>query len=96
MQKGLDQYIKKFAYNNAATEDLWGVLSDVSGEPVRELMNSWTSQKGFPVLTAKVNGNSVELGQVCVHLIIICRFLCLHGAASCISEISFRKATEWL
>ncbi|KAG6551916.1 hypothetical protein Mapa_006533 [Marchantia paleacea] len=62
-QKGLDEYIKKFAYKNAATEDLWGVLSDVSGEPVRELMDSWTSQKGFPVLTAKVNGNSVVLEQ---------------------------------
>ncbi|KAL3696886.1 hypothetical protein R1sor_010962 [Riccia sorocarpa] len=64
-QKGLSEYIKRFAYKNAATEDLWAVLSEVSGEPVEELMHSWTSQKGFPVITAKVHGKatSVELKQ---------------------------------
>ncbi|KAL2643510.1 hypothetical protein R1flu_011097 [Riccia fluitans] len=64
-QKGLSEYIKRFAYKNAATGDLWSVLSEVSGEPVGELMNSWTSQKGFPVISAKVHGKAtfVELKQ---------------------------------
>ena len=63
-QKGLIAYIKKYAYKNANTGDLWSSLSEVSGEPVRELMDSWTKQKGYPVLTATVKDSSLILEQV--------------------------------
>ncbi|XP_024545712.1 aminopeptidase M1 isoform X1 [Selaginella moellendorffii] len=62
-QKGLASYIKKFAYRNAATEDLWDSLSSESGQPVKELMNSWTKQKGYPVLAVKLVGDALELHQ---------------------------------
>ncbi|MCO5582726.1 hypothetical protein L7F22_036625 [Adiantum nelumboides] len=62
-QKGLSSYIKKYAYKNARTEDLWLSLSEASGEPVRELMDSWTKQQGYPVLAVKLKGSSLELEQ---------------------------------
>ncbi|KAJ7560287.1 hypothetical protein O6H91_04G121900 [Diphasiastrum complanatum] len=62
-QKGLVSYIKRYAYKNATTEDLWNVLSEESGEPVRELMNSWTKQKGYPVVFVKAKGDVLELEQ---------------------------------
>lgn len=62
-QKGLMAYIKKYAYKNASTEDLWLSLSDASGEPVRELMDSWTKQKGYPVLVVTLKGSSLEIEQ---------------------------------
>ncbi|KAI5056620.1 hypothetical protein GOP47_0028438 [Adiantum capillus-veneris] len=62
-QKGLMAYIKKYAYKNARTEDLWLSLSEASGEPVRELMDSWTKQKGYPVLVVKLKGSSLEVEQ---------------------------------
>ena len=52
-QKALASYIKKYAYSNAKTEDLWAVLEEESGEPVKDLMTTWTKQQGYPVIYAK-------------------------------------------
>ena len=49
-RKGLNEYLNKFAYKNAFTEDLWDSLGKASGKPVREVMSTWTSKMGFPVL----------------------------------------------
>ncbi|KAF8688813.1 hypothetical protein HU200_042141 [Digitaria exilis] len=62
-QKALASYIRKFAYSNAKTEDLWAVLEEKSGEPVKNLMTTWTKQQGYPVINAKLNGNYLELEQ---------------------------------
>ncbi|GJN16377.1 hypothetical protein PR202_gb03360 [Eleusine coracana subsp. coracana] len=62
-QKALASYIKKYAYSNAKTEDLWAVLEEESGEPVKDLMTTWTKQQGYPVIYAKLNGNDLELEQ---------------------------------
>ena len=63
-QKALASYIKKYAYSNAKTEDLWAVLEEVSGEPVKNLMTTWTKKQGYPVIGAKLKGHDVELEQV--------------------------------
>jgi puromycin-sensitive aminopeptidase len=62
-QKALASYIKKYAYSNAKTEDLWAVLEEQSGEPVEDLMTTWTKQQGYPVIYAKLNGHELELEQ---------------------------------
>jgi len=62
-QKALASYIKKYAYSNAKTEDLWAVLEEESGEPVKDLMTTWTKQQGYPVIYAKINGHDLELEQ---------------------------------
>ncbi|OEL15600.1 Aminopeptidase M1-C [Dichanthelium oligosanthes] len=62
-QKALASYIRKFAYSNAKTEDLWAVLEEKSGEPVKNLMTTWTKQQGYPVINAKLKGNYLELEQ---------------------------------
>ncbi|TKW32831.1 hypothetical protein SEVIR_2G193100v4 [Setaria viridis] len=62
-QKALASYIKKFAYSNAKTEDLWAVLEEKSGEPIKNLMTTWTKQQGYPVINAKLKGNFLELEQ---------------------------------
>ena len=38
---GLHNYLEKFKYKNAVTEDLWEALSDASKKPVNELMELW-------------------------------------------------------
>ncbi|WOL09046.1 hypothetical protein Cni_G17799 [Canna indica] len=62
-QRSLASYIKKFTCSNAKTEDLWAVLEEESGEPVKMLMNSWTKQKGYPVIYVKVNNGTLEAEQ---------------------------------
>ncbi|KAK4599009.1 hypothetical protein RGQ29_009197 [Quercus rubra] len=62
-QRSLASYIKKFACSNAKTEDLWAALEEGSGEPVNQLMNSWTKQKGYPVVSVKVKDRKLVFEQ---------------------------------
>lgn len=62
-QRALASYIKRYACSNAKTEDLWSVLQEESGEPVNQLMNSWTKQKGYPVVSAKLKDQKLEFEQ---------------------------------
>ncbi|XP_047158930.1 aminopeptidase M1 [Vigna umbellata] len=62
-QRSLASYIKKYACSNAKTEDLWAALEAESGEPVNKLMNSWTKQMGYPVVSVKVNEQKLEFDQ---------------------------------
>jgi aminopeptidase N len=52
---GLRLYLKRHAYSNTDTVDLWAALEEVSRRPVREFMSAWTSQSGFPLLHVGVH-----------------------------------------
>jgi puromycin-sensitive aminopeptidase len=45
---GVSNYLKEHAYANTDGDDLWSALSDASGEPVKEVMDTWIFQGGFP------------------------------------------------
>ena len=47
---GLQQYFKKFQYQNTSGDDLWDCLEAVSKKPVREFMNKWVLRPGYPVV----------------------------------------------
>nr|APA21554.1 puromycin-sensitive aminopeptidase [Haliotis discus hannai] len=49
-KKGMNQYLTKFKYKNAVTEDLWESLGKASGKPVLDVMTTWTKQMGYPVV----------------------------------------------
>lgn len=65
-KKGLGQYMKKHAYGNTETFDLWNAWEESSGMPVGELMKSWTETMGFPLL--KVAGEKWEDDKVTLEL----------------------------
>jgi aminopeptidase N len=48
---GVRRYLTEHAYANTVTSDLWQALEDVSGQPVRETMDSWILQGGYPLVT---------------------------------------------
>ncbi|KAK4768867.1 hypothetical protein SAY86_027017 [Trapa natans] len=62
-QKSLAVYIKKHSCSNAKTEDLWAALEEGSGEPVNKLMNSWTKQMGYPVVSVNIKDQKLEFEQ---------------------------------
>ncbi|XP_042961128.1 aminopeptidase M1-like isoform X2 [Carya illinoinensis] len=62
-QRSLASYIKKYAGSNAKTQDLWAALEEGSGEPVNKLMNSWTKQKGYPVVSVKFKDQNLVFEQ---------------------------------
>ena len=53
LQEGLSQYLEKHKFSNAVTADLWRALSSASkkGVDVEEMMNTWTLQMGYPLIT---------------------------------------------
>ena len=65
-QKGLGNYMKKHAYGNTETFDLWKAWEESSGLPVQEMMASWTEQMGFPLVT--VTGEEWEDDKVTLTL----------------------------
>jgi len=55
-QKGIIRYLKKFAYGNAITEDLWTALEDkesVSKVSLLQLNEEWVKETGYPVIFAE-------------------------------------------
>lgn len=48
---GIRHYLRKHSYANTKTTDLWDALEEVSGQPVRDLMNTWILQGGYPLVT---------------------------------------------
>lgn len=63
--EGVRRYIKKHAYGNTKTEDLWAALEDASGKPVQKVMDIWTKYVGYPVVTVTENsdGRSIHVKQ---------------------------------
>uniref|UniRef100_A0AAQ5ZTU5 Aminopeptidase n=1 Tax=Amphiprion ocellaris TaxID=80972 RepID=A0AAQ5ZTU5_AMPOC len=59
-RKGIIEYLKEFSGANTDTDDLWNSLTKVW---CVKMMNSWTSQKGFPLVTVSRNGDEVNLTQ---------------------------------
>ncbi|KAL8747884.1 MAG: hypothetical protein Q9190_000270 [Brigantiaea leucoxantha] len=59
--EGIRRYLKKHAYGNTKTEDLWAALSDASGKPVESIMNVWTKNVGYPVVTVTENPDSTSI-----------------------------------
>ena len=52
-RSGLRYYLKKHAYKNASTVDLWQAFEKISGKPVRKIMQNWTGKPGYPLLKLK-------------------------------------------
>ncbi|KAL2415719.1 Aminopeptidase 2 [Exophiala dermatitidis] len=52
---GVRRYIKKHAWGNTKTSDLWDALGDASGKDVAHVMDIWTKNIGYPVVTVTEN-----------------------------------------
>jgi len=48
---GVRSYLKKHVFSNATTGDLWEALATSSGKDVEGLMQAWTRQIGYPLLS---------------------------------------------
>jgi puromycin-sensitive aminopeptidase len=59
-RRGLVHYLSAHAYGNARTDDLWASLAHVSGKPVKEIMDTWTKQPGYPVVEVRHEGRRDE------------------------------------
>lgn len=61
---GIRHYLATFAYGTADTTDLWDAIEATTGEPVREIMDSWIFQGGHPVITVeRLDDDTLRLVQ---------------------------------
>lgn len=61
--KGIAIYLKRHAYGNAKTYELWNALSEASGTDVNALMDAWVGKIGFPVLTVTEKPGQITVKQ---------------------------------
>ncbi|KAF9820098.1 hypothetical protein SFRURICE_014177 [Spodoptera frugiperda] len=58
-RKAINNYLRKYSYDNAEQDDLWRELTAVSKKygvlpgnvTVKDIMDTWTTQTGYPILT---------------------------------------------
>ncbi|XP_050532031.1 glutamyl aminopeptidase-like isoform X2 [Daktulosphaira vitifoliae] len=64
-QAGVSAYLKRNEFSNAETDDLWAELQAAAQNSVdvKKVMDTWTRQAGFPVVTIKRNGSKITLSQ---------------------------------
>ncbi|XP_038058557.1 aminopeptidase N-like [Patiria miniata] len=65
--QGVKNYLKERAYKNANAEHLWHELTyadrDVGKHDVKKIMDTWTLQRGYPLITLTRTGNSIVATQ---------------------------------
>jgi len=62
-REGIRRFLTEFPYSNARGEDLWEILGQSSGLPVSDVMRSWITKPGFPVLKVSYRGNAAHFEQ---------------------------------
>ncbi|XP_066970347.1 aminopeptidase N-like [Macrobrachium rosenbergii] len=70
-KQGLIKYMNAFEFKAASQDDLWQYLDDASTqgtqgilpESVKDIMDTWTLQMGYPVLTVTRSGTSFTISQ---------------------------------
>ena len=56
-RNGIRDYLKRHAYGNADTKDLWVSLGRAARQPVPTLMNGWIFKPGYPLVTVSLGKN---------------------------------------
>ncbi|MEY2422262.1 MAG: puromycin-sensitive aminopeptidase [Acidimicrobiaceae bacterium] len=53
---GIRHYLTTHQFGNTETTDLWDAIETSTGEPVRQIMDSWIFQGGYPVVEVELVG----------------------------------------
>lgn len=68
---GINKYLHQFQYANAIQDDLWRIMTETAHKHhtlpldmnVKEIMDTWTLQSGYPVLNIKRQGFNLIVSQ---------------------------------
>ncbi|MEM4246258.1 MAG: M1 family metallopeptidase [Candidatus Bathyarchaeia archaeon] len=62
-RKGVSQFLTRFAYSNAAGDELWAALEEASSQQVRTIMKRWIETPGYPAVTVQEEKGRLKLRQ---------------------------------
>ena len=60
---GVRLYLERHKFGNTETGDLWSALGESSHQAIPEIMDGWVFRAGYPVVTAKLDGDALVLTQ---------------------------------
>src|SRR6266508_4624177 len=60
---GVREYLRRHAYANADTGDLWAALGRAARQPIPAVMDGWIFQPGYPLVSARLEGGHLVLRQ---------------------------------
>ncbi len=60
---GIRRYLERHAHGNTETHDLWDAIEEVTGEPVRRIMDGWIWQGGYPLIASDLRDGRIRLDQ---------------------------------
>jgi tricorn protease interacting factor F2/3 len=62
-RQGVHDYLVKFEFGNARSEDLWAALEAAAHQPIADLMRRWVERPGHPVLIVHRSDGGIHLEQ---------------------------------
>ena len=60
---GVRDYLETHRFGNADTRDLWAALGRAARQPIPEVMDGWIFTAGYPLVTARREGEVLVLAQ---------------------------------
>ena len=57
---GIRDYLTTHRFSNTETSDLWDALERSSGRPVRDIMDTWINQGGYPLVRVGEDGSLTQ------------------------------------
>ncbi len=61
--KGVNEYLRRFQFGNARSEDLWAALETATQQPVTEFVRRWIESPGHPVLKVHRGSDGIHVEQ---------------------------------
>ncbi|KAK7047331.1 Aminopeptidase 2 mitochondrial [Paramarasmius palmivorus] len=61
--KGVSVYLKDHLYGNSVTKDLWKGISTATGVDVAEIMDTYITKAGYPVIQVTETANEIHVRQ---------------------------------
>jgi puromycin-sensitive aminopeptidase len=62
-RQGVRDYLRAHRFGNADTGDLWSALGRASGQPIPAVMDGWIFSPGYPLVSARREGDELVLSQ---------------------------------
>ncbi len=62
-QKGIRQYLAKYAYSNATWSDLISILDELTVEGLSAWSNVWIKERGMPTITSRLSADTILVEQ---------------------------------
>jgi puromycin-sensitive aminopeptidase len=60
---GVRRYLERHKFANTETGDLWEALGEASRQPIPAVMDGWVFCAGYPLVSARLDGNELVLSQ---------------------------------